>query len=235
MLDQAFEALKTYDWGTPLATVTPIEDAVAAAKDPSGRQQIEDRLIAALKGKLSRDARDYVCRKLAIIGSAASVPMLAILLTKSDSSHMARFALERITAPEAATALRDALPKVSGDLRIGVINSLGARRDAASVTSLQVWLDDGKSATGRATALALGAIGTEQAALVLQKTIEIVSMTSSPGMLVDGLLSCAESLLARQKVSEATAIYTKLNSPELPRLVRLAATRGLLACAGQQA
>lgn len=228
MFDQALEALKTYDWGTPLATITPIEDAVAASKDQAGRQQVENRLLAAMKGKLSRDASDYVCRKLAIVGSAASVPALAVLLVKQDSSHMARFALERINAPEAAAALRDALPKATGNLRIGLINSLGARCDAESAKALSPFLKDSDAATARAAALALGAIGTAESAALLQ-----AATPTAP--VIDGLLSCAEALLNNQKLSEATEIYQKLNAPQQPRLVRLAATRGLLACEARRA
>ena len=76
---------------------------------PTAGQDLENRLIAALNGELSRDAHDYVCRKLAIVGTAAAVPALAGLLGNKATSHMARFALERITAPEAGHALRDAL------------------------------------------------------------------------------------------------------------------------------
>src|SRR5262245_10621661 len=103
MLDNAFEALTKLDWGTNLSALAPIDDAVSASHDkPDDRQQLENRLVAALKGNLSRDAQDYVCRKLAIVGTAAAVPVLAGLLVNKDSSHMARFALERNPAPEAA-------------------------------------------------------------------------------------------------------------------------------------
>ena len=50
---------------------------------------------------------------------------------------MARYALERIPAAAAAAALRDALPKLTGTLKVGVIGSLGVRRDAASVPWLR--------------------------------------------------------------------------------------------------
>jgi hypothetical protein len=120
MLANAFEALKKYDWGTDLAALAPIEDAaIAAYGNANASQDLENRLIAALKGDLSRDAQDYVCRKLATVGTAAAVPTLAGLLGNKDNSHMARYALERITAPEAAHALRDALVKISGTMKIG--------------------------------------------------------------------------------------------------------------------
>ena len=56
-------------------------------------------------------------------GGYAETP-LAALLPDEKLSHMARFALERIPAPEAAKALREALSKTQGEVKIGVISSL---------------------------------------------------------------------------------------------------------------
>ena len=96
---------------------------------------------------------------------------------------------------------------------------------------MKQWLESDDAETARAAALALGAIGTAESVTILQSAV--VKSPSAP--VSDALLTCAEALLADQKVSEAKAIYEKLNDPQKPRLVRLAATRGLLACAAQQA
>ena len=91
MLDQAFEALKKFDFGTPLSDVQAIEDAVVASnKDAAARKAIEQRLIVALGSPISRDAKDYVCRQLALVGSAASVPAVASLLANEGNAHLAR-------------------------------------------------------------------------------------------------------------------------------------------------
>src|SRR5262245_9116521 len=106
MLSDAFVALKKYDWGTDLATLSPIEDAVVAAhSDAATANELQIRLIAVINEKISRDAHDYVCRKLAIVGTAAAVPNLAAFLNQPEYSHMARFALERMNAAEAGDAL----------------------------------------------------------------------------------------------------------------------------------
>ncbi len=137
MFEDAFEALKTFDWGADPKVLKPIDDAIVATYgDAAGRRELENKLLELLKSGVSRDAKDFICRKLRVIGSAASVPVLAGMLTDPENSHMARYALERMECPEAAQALRDALPKVSGTLKIGVIGSLGARQDAASVPAL---------------------------------------------------------------------------------------------------
>ena len=234
MLDQAFDALKKFDWGTPLSDVSGIEDAVVASHtDAALRKDLEQRLVAALSTDISRDAKDYVCRKLAIIGSAAAVPALAGLLTQESNSHLARHALERISAPEAAAALRDALSKTSGKLKIGVIGSLGARRDASAVPALAGLLSDADAAIVRSATLALAAIGGAEATRVLSTAVGAAA--GDKALLIDALLTCAESLLASQKTVEAAAIYKSLSGEQQPRLVRLAATRGMLACLGKQA
>jgi HEAT repeat protein len=234
MLADAFEALKKFDWGTNLAVLSPIEDAVIAGhSDPAVSQELETRLIAALKGELSRDAHGYVCRKLAIIGTAAAVPTLASQLGDKDHSHMARYALERINAPEAGAALRDALSTANGNQKIGVIGSLGSRRDPAAVAPLAKLLKTDDPTIARSAAIAIGDIGTTKAAAVLQAALPAAN--GDRQYVIDALLSCAETLLASDKRAEAMAIYQSFSGEQQPRLVRLAATRGLLACARKQA
>jgi HEAT repeat protein len=232
MLDDAFESLKKFDWGTDLAILAPIDDAtVGAPAEEQANRELENRLLRALKGNLSRDAHDYVCRKLTIIGTAASVPTLAALLGTKATSHMARYVLERMAAPEAGHALRGALGSANGNLKIGVIGSLGARRDTASVPALGSLLHDDDPAVARAAALSLGAIGTAESAAVLRGALQ--AGVGDKQATIDALLHCAESLLSGEKQADALLIYQSLNSEPNGRLVRLAATRGLLACASK--
>lgn len=233
MLDEAFAALMKMDWGTDLVAVAPIDDAVAATHgNADARRDLESRLVAVLKSDASRDAKDYACRKLATVGTAVAVPAMATLVVDKNHSHMARFALERIQDPAAAEALQAALSQVDGDVKIGVIASLGARRDTSAVSALGGLLSDGNNAIARAAALALGAVGNAEAASALQQATASASATK-PAVL-DALLACAEALLAGGKPADATTIYQSLSGDDQSRLVRLAATRGLLACAAKQ-
>jgi HEAT repeat protein len=232
MLDQAFEALKTYDWGTDPKVLEPIDKAVISKDAEPGRKELETRLAAVLKSDSTRDAKDYVCRKLMVIGTAASVPALAALLSEKDHSHMARYALERIPARQAAQAMRDALPKLSGELKVGVISSLGVRRDAESVSALAALLRDADAAVARAAAYALGAIRNTAATKALAE-----AKPTSPEVkqaATDASLACAEELLADGKKAEATAVYKRFTGEDQPKHVRLAATRGMLAVAGKR-
>ena len=232
MLDQAFEALKTYDWGAERSPLEPINEAIISSRnDAVARKDLEARLISALKTPISRDAKDYVCRKLMQIGTAASVSTVAELLADKDLSHMARFALERNPAPEAAQALRDALPRVAVPLKVGIISSLGQRRDVASVASLAKMLNDTDGTIARSAALALGAIRTSEAAKALSNAKANAPETQIA--ITDASLSCADSLLAVGNKSEALVIYKSLLGEGQSKQVRLAATRGLLACSGK--
>jgi len=227
MLDQAFEALKTYDWGQDRKVVEPIREAViASSSNADDRKALETRLADVLKTDVSYDSKQFVCRELMIIGTAASVPTLAALLTDAKMAHVARYALERIPAPEAAQALRDALGKTKGELKIGVIASLGVRGDAENVAPIGALLGDSDAAIARSAAIALGAIRSSAAAKALAGAKPTAAIT-------DALLACAESLLADGKKAEALAIYKGLLGGDLSKQAKLAASRGILACAGQ--
>jgi hypothetical protein len=229
-MDKAFQALETLDWGKDPNPLRPIDDAIVVSHgDAAARKALALRLTAVLGTAAPRAAKDYACRKLRVIGSAESVPALAALLPDKDLSHMARYALEAIPAPEAAAVLRDALPKLKGAEQIGVIGSLGARRDEASGGALAMALG-GDPAVNRAVFAAIGAIGTEAAGDVL------CAMKAADGLmpaLADASLECAERLAADGHKAEATALYKKLAGSNQPKAVRLAAMRGLLSAAGK--
>lgn len=230
MLDQAFDALQDYNWGADRKALNPIDEAVIATRDdPAAREKLETRLASLLNTDVSRDAKDFLCRKLMLIGTAVSVPMLAKLLDQKENSHMARYALERIPAPEAARAMRDALPRLRGKLKIGVIGSLGVRRDKASVPVLAALLGNRNQAIVRAAALALGDIGTASAAQALAKARPTGAEAKRAA--VDASLVCAETLLAHGKKEDARAIYERLGQSDQPKHVRVAAQRGIVACA----
>lgn len=232
MLDQAFEALKTFDWGQDIKVLAAIDEAVVATHGAATqRKKLEDRLVATLSDEMPFDAKQFVCRKLRVIGTAASVPALAGLLSDEQLSHMARYALERIPDAQAGAALRNSLPRLPGKLKVGVISSLGTRKDAASVPALGKMLVDGDVIVARAAAFALGDIRTPEAAKALAQA-EIADEVKSAVM--DASFACAESLLSAGKNLDALAIYKGLAADDPPKHVKLAATRGMLQCAGKK-
>ena len=234
-LDQAFAGLVAWNWGADTAPLTTIDGAVVAAHaDAALRADLERRLVAAVTAAGSRGAREEACRRLCRVGSAACVPALAALLPDRELSHMARFALERIDAPEAGAVLVKAAEELTGDLRIGAISSLAARRDAAGVPAL-VRLLTADAATTAAAATALGTIATHQAAAALEVAQNAGDPCTPAGAAIaDARLACAEALRAKGDREAALAILRSLaaaaQGKPAARQIELAATRGLLAC-----
>jgi HEAT repeat protein len=233
MIDQALEALKTFDWGADRAVLNPIDEAVVATHGKTNeRADLEKKMITALEGTLTRAGKDFVCRILMAIGSSACVPVLAGLLGQAEHAHLARMALERIPAAEARQALLAALTKSTGVQLLGVISSLGSRMESESVAALSGLLNHDDEKVSVAAAAALGAIRNGDAAKALGGAKP--KSDAAKGAVVDARLSCAEGLLASGKPKEALVIYKSLTGDDQPKHVKLGATRGMLACAGKK-
>src|ERR1051326_2051565 len=96
----------------------------------------EDDLIVTLQSAEGVPQKWAACQRLRIIGSAKAVQALTPLLTDNVLSQAARHALEGLPYPQASEALRAALPKTSGLLKAGIIDSIGWRGDTAAIPLL---------------------------------------------------------------------------------------------------
>ena len=227
-LAKAFQELPSYDWGKDRGALDQIEKAVVAAHgDAAVRANMEKRLAGVLGSGTSRAVKDFACRQLSLIGTSASVPALAALLTDKDMSHMARYALERIGDPAAVKAMRKALPKVSGLQKVGVVNSLGMRGDAESAGALLPLLGDSDPQIVSAAAAALGRIATPEAAVALLN-FKAKAPAALQAVAADACLDAAARVLKRGQVDAAAKIYETLDSDKEPEHVRMAAFRGMV-------
>ncbi|HUT47410.1 MAG TPA: HEAT repeat domain-containing protein [Sedimentisphaerales bacterium] len=230
-VDKALETLKTYDWGADRNALNPIDQAIIATHgDAAARKALEKSLVDVLAGGISRSAQDYVCRKLRIVGTARSVEALAALLADENTSHISRYALERIPDEKAAKAMREALPKVSKKLKPGIIGSLGTRRDKKSIKAFSKLLGDSDIQVARAAAQSLGLIGTSAAARELSKFAKKASANMKIPV-ADACLVCAEQLLDKGKKAEAVALFNELKGDDQPAHVKAAAMKGILTAA----
>src|SRR5688572_12090621 len=102
-----------------LANSQPISAANAESAAEKKR-----KLIAVLKSDAPPGEKAISCKQLAIYGDKEAVPAIAPLLGDKDLASWARIALEAIPGPEADEALREALPKLQGNLLVGTMNSI---------------------------------------------------------------------------------------------------------------
>ncbi len=192
----------------------------------------EAKLLAVLRSKATLQEKSAACRQLSRIATKEAVPTLAALLADEKLSHMARYALEPIQDPSVDDALRAALGKVQGRPRLGVIGSLGVRRDAKAVDALAGLL--GEADAAQAAARALGNIGTLAAAKALQAALPDASGGKQLAV-CEGLLRCAEALAADGQKAPSQAIYDRLRGvADAPHQVRAAALRGAILARGKE-
>lgn len=232
-LDEAFGALAKLELGQNLGVFRPIEQAVAQSRaDEMVRTDIEARLTAMLKSNATDLAKEYACRQLVTVGSDASIPVLAELLTSPRLSYMARYAMEGIDSPAAIESLREALGKTSGRQKVGVVislgrlASLGKLADAEAVSAFSALLDEDDNELREAAVIALGRIGTIRAADALTKFAG-EAPKALRDVVVDAELHAAKSLCRQGKYAAAVELCKSLESAD-SRRIRAAAFRGLI-------
>ncbi|MHB8864328.1 MAG: HEAT repeat domain-containing protein [Pirellulaceae bacterium] len=223
----------------PMPTLTPLRKylvlvtALLATLAPHALAQ-EAELLAVLRSDATVQEKSTACRQLARIATKEAVPALAALLGDEKLSHMARYALETICDPSVDQALRDALGQVEGPPRLGVIGSLGARRDTGAVDALAGLLKGTDADATQAAARALGCIGNPAAAQALENVLPNASGRNQLAV-CEGLLRCAEALTAEEQGATAQAVYDRLRAlTDAPPQVRAAALRGAILLRGKE-
>ena len=167
------------------------------------------------------------CQRIGEFGAKEAVPALSALLGDEHLSTYARYGLEPIADPSADDALRSALSKLKGNLLIGVINSIGKRRDAKASPVLARMIYRADADVARAAAAALGSIGGASSVKELRAALAKTSGMTRMAV-ADASLVCAERLLAEGKRDQALTLYASLSAPDVPKSARLAAMHGII-------
>lgn len=203
-----------------------------AAADASSSKDKERESIAVLQSSTSAPAdKAIACKRLAIYGGKDAVPALAPLLLDKELASWARIALEAIPDPAAGAALRDAMSKLEGRYLVGVINSIGVRRDPEATAALVARLKDADASVAEAAAVALGHIGGEQASQALLNALG-ESRIGVRSAAAQGCVRCAEADLAAGKSAAAVKLYDAVRQAELPKQRIIEATRGAILARG---
>ncbi len=201
------------------------------APGADGRNDREREALAVLRSDAPEADKALACKTLAVHGSADAVPDLAKLLVNERLASWARIPLEGIPDPACDQALRDASAALSGRLLVGVINSLGVRRDAGAVELLGKRLGDGDAAIVEAAAAALGGIGNAAAADLLGKGL-VAGDAAVRAAAADGAVLCAERLGAARPAAAATGLYDAVRKADVPKQRIVEATRGAILARG---
>jgi HEAT repeats len=204
----------------PPPTVPPEFDALPIWKlEPP-------KLVAMVKDPSSTVFQKAIaCKKLAFVGGRDAIAPMAALLNHPQLACYARFGMEPNPDPSVDEAFRAALPKFSGRLKIGVINSIGVRKDAKALDALTRLIDDKDSEIACAAAASVGMIGGMQAARALEAALGRTRPPVFP-VAARACLLCAENLMAVNR-ARSLELYSQLSGDNMPKPVRLAALRVL--------
>jgi hypothetical protein len=231
-LTELIRGVKEYDWGGNGASLLLIDAEIRKrVGHPEQMAKLESALITVLESDAPAAAKRAVCKRLGLIAGPRAVPVLAAMLTRPETSDMARYSLERMRIPAVDVVLRRALGATSGEVRVGIIHSIGYRGDAHAVRALADVLDDSDAAAAQAAAWALGRIGGPEAIQRLGGRRNLAQGRVRQEVL-DAYLVCARRLAGEGKKAEAVGMYKELDADDMPPVIRRAAALGLKAAQG---
>jgi HEAT repeat protein len=167
------------------------------------------------------------CVRAGELGAKEAIPVLASLLADPHLSTYARYGLEPISDGAVDAVLRAALLKLKDELLIGVVNSIGRRRDTKAVAVLVKMMDGTDRTLARAAAAAIGQIGDLSSANELRSAL-VKTSGEVRAAVADALLICAERLIADGRRAEGLELYGALTAPDVPKPMRLAAMNGII-------
>ncbi len=232
----SIDTLKSYKYGNSGGVdLRWVETQIGmASKDSSIRGQIEQELIEALAAAKTNDAKQFLCRQLRTIGTAKAVPQLESMLTDPEISHMARYALGRIEAPEAGVALHRALGKTSGKLKAGIINTLVKANYGRALGDFMKLIGNSDKDVAIAAVRATGHFPCNSSVGKLRRARR--SADKDIQVEIDAaLLASAEIFLANGTKKRSAAIYEDFYSGKYPGHLRVAGLRGFVAARGEGA
>jgi HEAT repeat protein len=228
-LESILKELQSYDFAAGVGALTRLRAYVFARKDdPQARLEAEAALLRFVQGSPAPGGLMAACRALSLIGGEASVPVLGALLLEPGTTDAARFALERIACAAADQALFSALDGARGDVRRGIVYSLGERKSPAAVPAL-AGLAGGKDIALAADAVkALGKIGGPDTVRALAP---MLSKAGAPlkSEAASALLLTAEGFLEAGDKAAAGAVYDKVFAAGASAVSRQAAFKGKIA------
>lgn len=199
----------------------------AASPDPGKTRQ----LLAVVQTSTDLAERARALQQLALVATPEAIPALAGLLDDAKLGQYARDGLEQMPDAAAGDALRAALGRSKGNALIGVVNSLGQRRDAGSVGALRRLATDSSTAVASAALLALGRIGTPDAVQELEAALK----RGTPELrtaAAEGCLLAADRARAEGRVPAASRLYETVRGADVPVPLRVTATRGAILANG---
>ena len=195
--------------------------SVGKAQQPVPASGTEKELIAVLEAdEASVFDKAKACQRLAVVGSDACIPALTSLLPDPKLSHYARTGLEANPSSAVDQAFRDALKSTDNNQLIGVIISIGTRRDQRSVDEIAAFLSSENQAVANAALATLGKLASERAVKHLVSAFENEQLRTND--VADSCLTAIDLMLREDRNQLAADVLQSLREAELPAHIDVA-------------
>ena len=190
-----------------------IDDATAPGKnDAATAIRALEEILA--KPETSAEAKKYLLRALARVGTDESVPAVVAIFRGPDAmlKEEARQVLESLKSPEAITALTASLSAATTPLeQLALLASLGLNRSTAAVPAIAALITKPDPKVALAAVEALGKIGGPQVISTLGKLRTDARLPAPLKLEIDKALLFA----AKDDPRVAQKIYQTAGSPEV--------------------
>jgi len=180
----------------------------------------EDLFIQVIR--LEGDTEEFrylkmlAAKRLGMYGTEKSIPALIDMLSHPEMGFYSRYALEPMPTKAVDAALREATKTQKGMNLVGVLTSIGVRRDAEAIPFIAPLLANDDPEVVKAAYAAYGYIGTPECADVLKKAVAEFKPEFEKAV-CDAALNCAELLVEAGNVDPALTVYDAvINSKARP-------------------
>ncbi|MDQ2730436.1 MAG: HEAT repeat domain-containing protein [Armatimonadota bacterium] len=227
-----YAAIAHREFGTATDEMAAIEKEAESAK-PDQYPAIENRLIAVLQTPdATKPGKQFACQMLRIVGSPRCIPVVATLLPDEDLSQAARYVLLPLHDPAVDTALRQALRQTQGKVQLGIINTIGDRRDRGALDALGSLVKSGDNEQSLAALNAIGKIGGAPAARTLERSKPDAALT---GAWSQAYLRSATSMAAAGDTGHSEKMLRSLLDGPYPSATRAGALLAYVQSAKERA
>lgn len=221
-------AAARYESGSDTVPLRTIEQLVTESlANKTLRIKLENALASALNDSPSFEGRRFICQQLAVIGTEACLPAINTLLDTPDTVGIACLALAKNPSSKADAVLRSATLKLEGTALLQVVQTIGVRRDRASVGLLKRLAGSENKTIAGAAVVALGNIADRQAISAIRE----VRRRCDPAISAqaDHAFLLAAAHLREEGNSRAAAeLYEEVLQSAAPEHARRGAFEGLL-------
>lgn len=197
------------------------------------RKEACEKMCASLTSGQPLESALFILRQLERIGRDESVPTLQHLAAREDTivSDAARRALQNNRSDVAHDAIVSLLETSTAEpTRINLINSLGYRAEAKSLSVLTKQLNDQSSAVQVAAATALSGIAAEDSTRAVVAAWRMAS-GKTRDQLAESVVAIAMSMIKRNERAEAATMLNDVYEKSDVPAVKAAAFQGRLIAA----